>query len=301
MSVDPKNIFISSGAFEANTVSGVIDQALRAHCLNIELSSGLLLDLKPEDLISIKERLGLNVIFHNYFPRPENDFVLNIASNDEANRQRSISFIIDAINLARDLGVKFFSFHAGFCVDIPSSIIGDARAIKLAVNHTLKTIDNDKIERHLALMTNSLELITRHAQKCNVEIALENNNLEQSLLNYKTGNSPLLLAVSEEIIYYLSEVFNVGILLDVGHLKVSSATKGLAAMREFAELLPHASAFHVSDNNGLKDTNSAFGSNFEFLHAIREKNVRTVIEVYGQCGDDLKKMVNLLADSCVKN
>ena len=108
---------------------------------NIFVSTTFLSDVKPlVDALSQLRDAGINSVeigsnhcyeenynylgefpsiylIHNYFPIPNNSFVLNISSIDESIRERSIRHIKTAIDFCSEIGGKLYTFHPGFVSD----------------------------------------------------------------------------------------------------------------------------------------------------------------------------------------
>ena len=59
----------------------------------------------------------LQYLVHNYFPIPQQSFVLNIASFDESIRSLSIQHIKSAIDFCEQIQAKLYTFHPGFLTD----------------------------------------------------------------------------------------------------------------------------------------------------------------------------------------
>lgn len=261
---------------------------------NIELSSGLLLDLDEKNFCEIVRATDFNVIFHNYFPLPKENFVLNVASSDVTERKRSLTFILDSISLARDLGVKFYSFHAGFCVDISPRLLGDFERMSARFASAVEKITPEKMNKHVDIMSDAVCEIVEHAKVCGVKICIENNNLELAMYNQNTKASPLLMTNSSDISSFFEKNHGLGLLLDTGHLNVAAQTSNLEFLTELVALIPYTDCFHLSFNNGERDTNSAVNSNLPGLELIKAQDVITVIEVYNVSPEDVQQMINLL-------
>jgi len=69
------------------------------------------------NLIKSYQDQGVEFIYHNYFPRPQHDIVLNVLSQDRDNRQRSRNLIAEAVKLMELTGVDLYCFHPGYLGD----------------------------------------------------------------------------------------------------------------------------------------------------------------------------------------
>ena len=90
---------------------------------------------------------------------------------------------------------------------------------------------------------------------------------------------------------YVSKIPDeIGLLMDFGHLKVSAVTLGFdkeAYMKSIPINLPIA--YHLSDNDGLQDTNSEFDENCWFVNKMCSDPCFSTIEVYNKTLGDLNK------------
>lgn len=181
---------------------------------------------------------------HNYFPPPEHPFVFNLASSDDGLRAASINLCKEGIRLTSEYGQNFFSFHAGFCFDPSPSSLGSELQSTSAVQET--DAANDFFSR-------SLDEIVTFADQYKVMPVVENNVLTGNT-KARWGKNSLLLTTAEDFGLFSERWgLGVGILLDVGHLKVSSSTLGLDFDSELSQSLPLASALHLHSNGGLED------------------------------------------------
>ena len=111
----PPKIYASSGAFRGRTLSAILDESGAAGITNIELSSGLGWRDDNVDVV-FRSRSRFDFLVHNYFPPPEQPFVLNLASADPHIRNRSLAHCRSAIDLAHELETDLFTVHAGFAL-----------------------------------------------------------------------------------------------------------------------------------------------------------------------------------------
>ena len=81
---------------------------------------------------------------HNYFPPPEIDFVINIASLNTEIYEKSINQCIKAINLSKKLGASAYSIHAGFLIDPGVKEIGLGKTLKRLFYNEDEAIDKMK-------------------------------------------------------------------------------------------------------------------------------------------------------------
>ena len=206
---------------------------------HVELGAGVLALRKGwrEDGLPI----GLHFIIHNYFPPPLGPFVLNLASNHDANRRRSIEFVVRALDLTAQLGASFYSVHAGFITD-PMAFEKDGFVFPLPASQEESVLAMDRFVR-------SVKTVLSHAEKLRIQLLIENN------VCVAENKGKLLLQTAEEF----EELFrrcpseNLGMLLDTGHLNVSASTFNFDRMEFVERVAPFVRAFHVHDNDGATD------------------------------------------------
>jgi len=74
---------------------------------------------------------------------------------------------------------------------------------------------------------------------------------------------------------------NVGVLLDVAHLKVSATTLQFSKEKAHEQLKPYIRAYHLSENDGTKDSNEPISENSWFWKYINSDVKYISLEVYG--------------------
>ncbi|MEP1032785.1 TIM barrel protein [Ekhidna sp.] len=279
------NIFISSVAFKNLTIPEIEEIAIQ-HQFSIEFSANFNPD---QDLRNQFMTLTIDRLPHNYFPPPKDPFVLNLASQDREILKRSRNHCMKGIELASMCRMKYFSAHAGFCLDPSPHMLG-------------KQLEQPShIERDMFSKTflDSCEMLSEVAKNAGVKFCFENNVLMQ-INRREDGINPLLCVDPEEIIQVLDLVNNdsLGFLLDTAHLKVSANSLGFDKDLAVGQLNDRIAYIHHSDNDGMEDTNEKLTANYWFLKHLKSfKNVPHVVEVKSQSIDDLKKQISLLRSS----
>lgn len=260
------NIYISTGGFGHQSADLTVKNFERNRIKNIELSGGLY----KKNLFNILKKKKLNFQIHNYFPPPKLPFVLNVASSNKKIYQRSLKLILRAINFSHILGSGYYSFHAGFLCDIDPQDIGNRiKKKKLNPRETSKKIFIDRV-RYIASI----------ADKLGIKIMIENNVITKNNLK-EFGENPFLMSEPvecEEILKKLPK--NVGILVDVAHLKVSANTLGYDPKAMFIRCKKRIFGYHLSDNDGKQDTNNFFSVKSWFWKYLDREVKYFSIEVY---------------------
>ena len=276
-------IYLSTGGFQNLTPQSVIQKFNEKGIKSIELSGGKYVDQKKV-IKFLKKRNDLNYSLHNYFPVPKKKFVINLASIEKTIFKKTFSNIKKSINISSKLNSKYFSFHGGFLFNPNIKDLGKKFA-KVKLQNRKKS---------MKLFLNRVNLLAEEAKKNNVKILIENNVITKE--NYKRFNrDPLLLTHPKEIVDFFKKCHkNVGLLLDVGHLKVSAKTYGFNLFKAHEMLKPYIEGYHLSDNDGLKDSNREFTKNSWFYNGLKKEVKYISIEVYSKNLKKLKSLQHLI-------
>ena len=131
-------IYISTSCIKEKNIIDVLKILVKNNIKNIELSGGTKNFKGLEDqLIRFVDKENINVRIHNYFPPPENDFVINIASLNSEIHDKSINHCLKAIKLAKKLGSDKYSIHAGFLLDPGVKEIGLGNKLEKKIYMTI--------------------------------------------------------------------------------------------------------------------------------------------------------------------
>ncbi|MEL6675932.1 MAG: GNAT family N-acetyltransferase [Bacteroidota bacterium] len=250
-------VAVSTVAFAHKKLDEAIGMAESAG-LFLEFSSGM--PYQP-DLIERYLAYPHAAMPHNYFPPPEEPFVLNLASAIPEIRQQSVDHCLQGLELCRAKGAPFFAAHAGFCLDPDPSQLGQKITAEMR---------NSK-EKHWGWFMESVKTVLEKAQALDMPFLIENNVIIAPNL-LEDGTNPLLGCEQGELNRLITEQDHplLGILLDTAHLKVSAQTLGLQLDAEMQALLPIVSALHHSDNDGTVDNNQPLPRDYWFLPYVKE-------------------------------
>ena len=237
------------------------------------------------DLKSLKD-YAFHYIIHQYFPPPEKPFFINLASQDEHILRRSRDQIIKSIDFCSDFNINFFSFHAGFRVDPDMNL--------------RFSFDNiSEYESSFNIFKGSIEKIVDYAERMDVKIAIENNVLsEYNLIDGK--NKLLLMCELCEFERLFNEIDskNLGVLLDIGHLKVTSNLLKFDAEEFIDKLKDKIFAVHVHENNGRVDEHRCFREGDWSLDVVnthfKNRGIPIVLECKCQDERELENALMLL-------
>ena len=277
-------IYISTGHYQDQDFYKTATEYGKKKIKNIEFSGGKFTkDIKIK-LDKLKKEQK-NFVFHNYFPVPKQAFIINLASSNKKILDKSINHFKNVINLSNSYNIKYISMHAGFKVNF------------LKNSFKVKKISEVKIIKDKIAETNfinSINTLAKFAKKKGITILIENNVLSKK--NYILFKSnPFLFSESKNIKKLMKKLpDNVGLLLDTGHLKVSCKTLGLNLFDEYKKIYKFIKGYHLSDNNGLADTNNMFTKNAWWFKKFNSKLDYYTIEVYDDNISKLKKQVRIV-------
>jgi len=274
-------IFVSTGGFNLSGINA--SRCLLSNDINhIELSGGMIDENQTKELIEISSKCNFQV--HNYFPPPNNPFVLNLASSNNETYDATYNHIFSSIDLAKKLGSNFYSFHAGFLLDPGVNELG-----KRFNKQNLQNRDKGK-----DLFVKRVNEVSQYANQKGIKILLENNVISSS--NYDSlGENPFLMTHHHEIIEIMESTDeNVGLLVDLAHLKVSANTEKFCKFEFLEATTEYTDAYHLSDNNGLADTNSPISTNSWFWPYINKNLNYYTLEVYNQNLDIIQDQLRII-------
>ena len=263
-------IYISTGGFNKKSVIEVIQLLSKNNIKAFELSGGIFTDNLETKLKILSNKFEFTV--HNYFPPPKKPFVLNLASLNENIYQESVNHIKQSIKLASLIKSPFYSFHAGFLIDPKVKELGK----------TIKSNNLYNRDKSLERFIYSIKFLSKYASQYKIKLLVENNVITKSNLS-KFESNPLLMTDIKntgEIVKNFDE--NLFFLVDVAHLKVSANTLNFDA-REYLEIFKDKiGGYHLSDNNGLVDSNKEISKSSWFWPHLRNDLNYYTLEVYDQ-------------------
>lgn len=285
-------IFISTSCLKGKRpLKEILKEYVENGITNIELGASHSYEEGIVDFIK-KIKLDYSCIFtiHAYFPPEKDQFFVNLASQDKTILKRSIDHIKNMITAGKEIGAVVCSFHSGFRFD--SKEIKDLSDVKI---HPYK-------EAYETLLSSVIE-IALFAKEVGMKIAIEPNELSRKHL--RNGKNECLLMVEpkelETFFYDLekSKINNVFILLDLGHLRLSSNSLSYNAEYFIEKIIDKTVEIHLHDNDGVEDKHNILkkGSwvfeNFK-KHAWKKGCIIT-LESNGLEINDIKDQVELIS------
>ena len=282
------SIYFSTGGYKNQISRDVVKTLIDVGIKDIELSGTC---YSKDNIKDLKQLLKFsNLQIHNYFPPPKKPFVLNLASMDEVIAQKTIDHIMYAIDVCKELNCKYYSFHAGFLCDIKVSELGKKVDKKILQNR----------EESLDLFINRILKISERAKQKNINIMIENNVLSKNNQISFEGN-PFLMCDADECEKVINSCpENVKLLIDVAHLKVSSNSLNFDKIKFLDKCNHLAGGYHLSDNDGLSDSNDEFDNKSWFWDHIDRKKDYYSIEVYNLRNNEIKELINIVKNKLAK-
>ena len=264
-------IYVSSSCSKEKKIGAAIQELAEHGFQNIELSGGTeYYEGYEDDIFDLKEKYSLSFLIHNYFPPPKENFVLNLASLDDAIFERSLEQLHKAVRLTHLLGADKFGFHAGFYVDIDVNEIGKA----VSARHLC---DTKQAEERFCKGFNLIK-----DESKGIDIYIENNVYSKT--NFNTYGLPIPCMLTSAAEYKeLQQHIDFKLLLDVAHLYVSSRSLGFDFNSNLDQMIIETDYVHLSDNDGCHDQNAAFTPDSKLLNKIKKKHLKDktiTLEIY---------------------
>ena len=262
-----ENVYMSSGGF-GNLDVIEIWEAFTSHGIcSVEFSNG---KLSGDFSEIIRPYLNSSkIMLHNYFPQPTKSFVLNLASQDKVIRTKSIEHVIKCLRISKKIGADYYAVHSGFLFDPKPSELGQ-------VFSPIRLTDRDKAKE---TFVETLSELSEVAMALEVNILIENNVITTQNLALFSQN-PLLGCNSDEILQILAATPKIGLLLDLAHLNVSAKTLDNEVTREADKLKEISFGYHLSENDGIADSNGPIDTDSWFWKHINPNSHFVTLEVY---------------------
>lgn len=274
-------IWVSTGGYGGQPGWKTAREYLEAGIDRIELSGGLPDEEMLERLRGLSGRARFRL--HNYFPPPGDPFVFNLASSDERVAGRSMELARRALRWCGELEAPVYSFHAGFLFDPGVEELGGA-------------IRERALEGREEAMERFLRRVGRLAEEAGergIRLLIENNVLTAGNRE-RFGGDPFLMTGAGECRHVMERTPDqVGLLVDVGHLKVTARTLGFDRGAFLEACGPWTRAWHLSDNDGTADSNGPVREDSWFWPWLPAEPDYCSLEVYGLDAAGLREQVNV--------
>lgn len=256
-----RQIYISTSCFLSRGLDEILLLCEQYRINALELSM-----VDSYDLAVLEStKFPRHYLIHNYFPPPSTPFLLNLASQNKDVLTQSRVHCRNAIDLSSRLHSNLFAAHAGFAMDLPPDILGKPEQQGILPNDRFSPY-----EQIYATLLDSARSLTDYAKNHGIRFLIENNVL--SSLGGIASRNLLPMVEADELLRLAKDIgdSNFGLLVDVGHLKVSAHTLGFGSHQFIDSLAPYINAFHLSDNDGVTDQHLPFGNDAWFLPRLRD-------------------------------
>jgi sugar phosphate isomerase/epimerase len=254
-------LYVSTNSFETRDLPTMLDTCDRHRLEGLELSAVEQWDPALVGATTYPCRF----LVHNYFPPADPPFVVNVASQDANSLAQSRAHCRAAIDLSVQLGGAVYAAHAGYTAELAPHALG--RPERLAALPPGRFADYD--DAYATLVESARELSV-YGQKRGVRFLVENHGL--SARAGPAGRRLLPMVEADELARLAQDVDHswFGLLIDVGHLKVSATTLGFDPHVFLDRLAPFTAALHLSDNDGDDDEHRSFDDHAWFLPRLRD-------------------------------
>ena len=279
-------IFISTGGAKGISATSVARDLITNGLNRIELSGGIFVENISNELANLKG--GLNsLMIHNYFPIPENHFVMNLASMNHDIFTRTRNHIIESIKLTSEIDSKFYAVHAGFLLDPSPSELGNLIKKRMLVDRRIA------YELFVERFCNIADIAISYG----VRLLVENNVFSHQNLQ-EQGENSLLLVEPQEILDFIADCDGkAGLLLDLGHLKVSSTTLRFDLIEAISILNPIVEGYHLHDNDSISDEHKTFTNETWFISKLKRDAHFYTLEIHSLDIPDILSSVKILKES----
>ena len=279
-------VAVSSGCFLSNEIDEIVACSKSIGIETIELGPNVQHNGRKNVIETIHAHSDTDFLIHHYFPAPQTPFVCNIGH--PATVERACTFIKKNIEMCNAIKIPYYSIHAGYGINPHPTQLGQNQS-------DLTPIPYDK---SLELFVETAMELERFAREFKVKLLWE-NNVVSSTNQFNTQRTPYLFAD----IQFLKELENDDwwknalILLDVGHLKVSAMSLNFS-IEEFVERIAEKVVHvHLSDNDGLTDTNQPITSEtFNPLNRLESfaKLNTLILEVYKITLSQISEQIDII-------
>ena len=275
-------IYISTGGFRGESADAVSVELMRAGVKSVELSGGAYSATLLGDLQALTADIHFQI--HNYFPPPKDPFVLNLGSLDTLIGEKSVTHVEQALQWCTALGADRYSFHAGFLLDPKVDEVGKRIPSRSLFDR----------EECINAFVNRVTRLAGIADRLGICLMIENNVLSAKNAR-EFGANPLLMCDPQECHAIMEMLpYSVKQLIDVAHLKVSANSLNFDASTMFEVCHERIAGYHLSDNNGLEDSNQEVGEDAWFWPHLKEDVDYYTVEVYGCTPEQLLKQESLV-------
>ena len=277
-------VYVSTLNFGPRSLPQLMAELGRLPYSEIEISSGHPSGRDARDsVLNFARNHRASVILHNYAPPEPGGLLINLSEPDPMARAAVTDFLKSRIDLTRELGSDYYSFHGGYRVPYAFGV-SDYAASQI-------------MDRELALeiFVDALREVVTFAEERSVHIGIENHVASRG----NEGNLILYDRDDFEIIFKGVTSDYLHVHLDVGHLKVTCESLELNPLAFVEAFQDKIMAVHLHDNDGKNDSHQPFGEQAWFLKQLSQlPRLRYACLETKTQGDEqrIRSMVELLRD-----
>ena len=250
--------YLSTSCFGRVSVAAAITKCQKIAGNYVEISAPHNYQTVDELKVVLKEykSKGINLSLHNYFPAPKNSFVLNMAASDSSTFDMTEELVKNAFLLAGYAGSPIYGIHAGYLAKAKAGSDGHF-------------IFSEEEENYKTSLENTIKFVNHILKYKPKDLVFAIENLFPSPKKRHSLNCTY--EEIEELMCSLPD--HVGILLDLGHLNISSNILGFNRNKAIDKLLTNyfsrIKEIHISENNGIKDEHLAVKENSWQLDVLK--------------------------------
>lgn len=289
-----KDFFLSTTfAPRGSRLGEILELCFRYGFRHIELGSTHDYEGDPQAIVRCFQ---FEYLVHNYFPPPQESFILNIASLDETIYRRSINQIFRSIDFCDEIGARLYTFHPGFLTD-PKGESQDPSNydFKFSDERLAKADYQNAFQR----MVEAISQIISYGQKRRVPIALETEGTF-----YR--NRHLLMQKPEEycnFFRYFSPQ-DIRINLNLGHLHLAASFFNFR-VQDFVDLVAnYVVAMEMSHSEGLRDEHRPLcedGWYWDIITDPRFQRIYKILELRNTSIDEISQNARMIRHRLSKN
>ncbi len=251
--------YLSTSCFRNEKIKKAIELSGELSNYHVEISAPHPYETTQtlKNIFQLYVKEGYSFTFHNYFPTPKNSFVLNIASKEKKTRDSCDKMFSSVLELSPYANSKIYGIHAGYLSKVEAKSDGNFKFENTPINY----------KESLIKATTYVTDLQKEFEKKKVNLLIEN-------LFPSISRKSSLFCSLEDINDFVKLIpMNTGLLLDLGHLNISSNILNFDRFKfleEYLSLYSHRLCeVHVSENNGFKDEHLALKNDSWQLDAIK--------------------------------
>ena len=263
-------VYLSTTFAQVNTpVTGVLDVLREKGVTAVELGS---IHCYEPDLASRLKAINMEYIVHNYFPPPDERFVVNIASRSPDIRKRSLEHAKASISFCAEVGARLYTYHPGFITDPAGE---STQAKNYDFQFTAQAANPSDYEESFKLFLDGTGTLVEHARREGIALAVESQGSRQQYRH-------LLMQRPDEFetftrIYSRNDV---GLNINLGHLNLAVRVFEFEPSRFISQFAQNIVALKISHNEGHNDDHAALESGAWYWPIITDERLQGTFKIF---------------------